>query len=202
VRELRPRLWYWTAPHPEWTPESGGDDGWEREVGSYAYVPPDGGTLVLIDPLVADWDALDRDVEHHGPPHVLITCDGHYRSADEILDRYGGARTWVFAPAVEQTSKGMRVTDSFDLDDELPAGIEAHLTFGDIGEVAYRIPEYEAIVTGDALARAPGQDVRVWLADKERLGAVLDRGVEMLLLTHGEPVLDNGGDALARALEA
>ena len=52
MRELRPRLWHWTAPHPEWTPESGGDDGWEQEVGCYAYVSPDGGTLVLLDPLV------------------------------------------------------------------------------------------------------------------------------------------------------
>jgi hypothetical protein len=201
VRELRPRLWYWTAPHPEWTPESGGDDGWEQEVGCYAYVPPDGGTLVLIDPLVSDWSALDRDVERHGAPHVLITCQWHQRSANEILGRYEGARTWVFAPAVE-ASKGMRVTDGFELDDPLPGGIEASLTFAEIGEVAYRIPEYEAIVTGDALARAPGKDVRVWWADKERLEALRERGVEMVLLTHGEPVLEGGDEALARALEA
>ena len=202
AHQLRLRLWYWTAPHPDWTPEQGGADGWEQEVGSYAYVSPDGGTLVLVDPLVVDWDVLDGDVERHGPPQVLITCQWHSRSANEILDRYEGARTWVFAPAVEETSKAMRVTDTFELDDELPAGVEAHPTFGEINEVAYRIPEYEAIVTGDALARAPGKDVRVWWADKERLEALRERGVEMLLLTHGEPVLEGGGEALTRALEA
>lgn len=200
VRELRPRLWYWTAPHPEWTPDSAGDDGCERDVGSYAYVSPDGSTLVLLDPLVEDWDALDGDVEHHGPPHVLVTCQWHIRSADAILDRYEGARTWVFAPVVDAASKGMRVTDSFELEDELPAGLEAYLTFGEIGEVAYRIPEYGAIVTGDALARAPGKDVRVWWADRERLQALLDRPLEMLLLTHGEPALEGGREALERAL--
>jgi hypothetical protein len=199
-RELRPRLWHWTAPHPDWTPEQGGPEGWEQDVGCYAYVPPDGGTLVLLDPLAPEWDTLDRDVERHGPPHVLITCRWHARSADEILGRYEGARTWVFAPAVEETSKAMRVTDGFEFGDELPGDVEAHLTFAEIGEVAYRIPEYRAIVTGDALARAPGADVRVWWADQERLRAVGEAGVEMLLLTHGEPVLEGGGDALARAL--
>ena len=67
VRELKPRLWYWTARHPEWTPDDGGADGWEPEVGSYAYVPPDASTFVLIDPIVPEddgalWKALDDDV--------------------------------------------------------------------------------------------------------------------------------------------
>ncbi|MEX2211447.1 MAG: hypothetical protein WD689_06760 [Gaiellaceae bacterium] len=206
VRELKPRLWYWTAPHPEWTPDSAGENGWEQEVGCYAYVSADERAPALIDPLVPAegeeefWAALDGDVEHHGPPNVLLTCRWHYRSSDQILDRYEGARTWVYTPAVAETAKSTRVTDSFELDDPLPAGIEAHLTFGETQEVAYRIPEYGAIVTGDVLARAPGKDVRVWWADRERLQALLDRGVELLLLTHGEPVLEGGGDALRRAL--
>ena len=200
--QLRPRLRHWTAPHPEWTPDAGGDDGWEQDVGSYAYVPPDGEELVLFDPLVESWDTLDRDVEQHGPPHVLITCQWHYRSAQQILDRYEGARTWVFAPTVEEVSKHVRVSDAFELDDVLPGGVETHLTFAEIGEVAYRIPEYEAVVTGDALAAPPGKPVRVWWADRDRLRALLDRPVELLLLTHGEPVLVGGGKALARALEA
>jgi glyoxylase-like metal-dependent hydrolase (beta-lactamase superfamily II) len=202
LRELRSRLRHWTAPHPDWTPEQGGDDGWEQEVGCYAYAPPDGGTLVLVDPLVASWDALDGEVEQHGAPHILITCQWHFRSAPQILDRYEGARTWVFAPAVDEVSKQTRVTDAFALGDPLPGGIEAYLVFGEIGEVAYRIPEYEAVVTGDALAAAPAKPVRVWWADRDKLRALLDRPIEMLLLTHGGPVLERGGEALARALEA
>src|SRR5215218_6193203 len=95
IRELRPRLWYWTARHPDWTPEEGGADGWEPDVGCYAYVSPEGDELVLIDPLVPDddmfdgerfWRALYRDVEHHGPPNVLITIYWHARSAPRIID--------------------------------------------------------------------------------------------------------------------
>jgi hypothetical protein len=206
VRELRPRLWYWTAPHPEWTPDSAGENGWEQEVGSYAYISADERTLALIDPLVPAaeedefWRALDRDVEHHGPPHVLITCKWHTRSAQQILDRYEGSRTWVYAPALSEASKGTRVTDSFELDDALPAGIEARLVFDEIHEVAYRLPEYGAVAFGDALAANPGAHVRVWWADREKLQALLDRPLELLLLTHGEPVLEDGGEALARAL--
>src|SRR3712207_7332660 len=49
--------------------------------------------FVLVDPLVpADeaerfWRALDRDVEQHGAPNVLITVSWHTRSAREIHER-------------------------------------------------------------------------------------------------------------------
>jgi hypothetical protein len=208
ARELRPRLWYWTAPHPDWTPEQGGEDGWEQEVGSYAYVSPDGRELLLFDPLVPResedefWRSLDEDVERYGPPQVLITCFWHARSADAISDRYEDARVWSYAPSLAEASKWMRVTDAFEREEALPAGIEASMVARAIGEVTYRLPEYDAVVTGDALAAAPGAPVRVWQADEEAVRALLDRPIEMLLLTHGEPVLEGGGEALARALEA
>lgn len=42
----------------------------------------------------------------------------------------------------------------------------------------------------------------MWWADRDKLRALLERPVAMLLLTHGVPVLGGGGEALARALEA
>ena len=204
VRELRPRLWYWTALHPEWSPES---DGWEQEVGCYAYVASDERTLVLFDPLVPEegedefWRALDTDVEHHGPPNVLTTLFFHARSAAEIAKRYEGTRVWAYEPARDEFAKRAPVTDVFAVGDPLPGGVEALPAGGDAQEVAFRIPEYDAVVVGDALAAAPGAPVRVWVGD-ESLRALLDRPVELLLLTHGEPVLAGGGEALARALEA
>jgi glyoxylase-like metal-dependent hydrolase (beta-lactamase superfamily II) len=206
---LRPRLWYWTARHPDWAPDKGGEDGWEPDVGCYAYVAPDGGTLVLVDPLVpagdedAFWRALDGHVEHHGPPNVLITVFFHARSAQEILDRYARARVWAYAPAREELSKWTRVTDVYELGDPLPAGIEAHPTGGDEHEVAYRLPEYDALVVGDAMIAAPGAAPRVWPQDESvrtALRALRERPVDLLLLTHGAPVLADGGGALARAL--
>ena len=50
MEEVRPGLWHWRAPHPEWTPGDGArPDGWEQDVSCYAYVADD--ALVLIDPL-------------------------------------------------------------------------------------------------------------------------------------------------------
>ena len=37
MEELHPGLWFWTAPHPEWTPSDGGPDGWPPEVSCYAW---------------------------------------------------------------------------------------------------------------------------------------------------------------------
>jgi hypothetical protein len=208
VRELKPRLWYWTSRHPDWTPE----DGWEPEVGSYAYVPPDLSALVLFDPLVpaggedAFWEALDGDVRHHGPPHVLVTVlPWHLRSAQAILDRYEGARLWVHAPVSDELPEPTTATDVFQVGDELPGGIEAHSAGGSEHEIAYRIPERAAVVVGDSLIARPGEPVRVWPDEDSvprALRALLDHPIELLLLTHGEPVLAGGHRALAQALEA
>jgi glyoxylase-like metal-dependent hydrolase (beta-lactamase superfamily II) len=206
MTELRPRLWYWTARHPDWAP----NDGWEPDVGCYAYVAPDGGTLVLVDPLVPDadeeafWRALDLEVEHHGPPNVLVTVFFHARSAQAMLDRYDGARVWAYAPARDELARWTTVTDFYDLGDPLPAGIEAYPVGGDEHEIAYRVPEYDAVIVGDAMIAAPGTAPRVWPEDESvrtALRLLLERPLELLLLTHGAPVPTDGGAALARALQ-
>jgi glyoxylase-like metal-dependent hydrolase (beta-lactamase superfamily II) len=212
VRELRPRLWYWTARHPDWTPEQGGEDGWEPDVGCYAYVTRDGGSLLLLDPLAPDggedverfWRALDSDVEHHGPPHVLVTIYWHARSAAEILDRYDGARVWAHVPAAEEVRKRTPVTDTFVPGDALPGGVQA-FDAGVNMEVAFWLPEPGGVVTGDALIAPPDGPVRVWEGGDETrraLQPLLELPVELVLLTHGEPVLHGGREALAKALEA
>jgi glyoxylase-like metal-dependent hydrolase (beta-lactamase superfamily II) len=211
VRELRPRLWYWTARHPEWTPEEGGDDGWEPDVGCYAYVAPDGDELVLVDPLVPEddtfegerfWRALHRDVEHHGPPNVLITIFWHARSAQRVLDRYEGARVWAFEPYAEEVRRRTRVTDTFAAGDRLPAGVEPH---GVGPEAVFWLPEHRGLIVDDVLIAAPGKPLRVWSGGDEArrlLRPLLDLPIELVLLTHGPPVLENGREALARALAA
>src|SRR5438034_885756 len=45
MRELRPGLWHWEAPHPEWRPT----EPWSENVSSYAI--DDGERLLLFDPL-------------------------------------------------------------------------------------------------------------------------------------------------------
>src|SRR5215210_2243898 len=85
VEELRPGLWTWTAPHPDWTPEEAGPEGWDRDVRSAALVS--GGELVVLDPMempeqVAEL-ARDRAVS------VVLTCAWHRRSAGEYVERFG-----------------------------------------------------------------------------------------------------------------
>ena len=83
VDELGSGVWWWTASHPDWTPEDlEGGAGWEQVVSSFALAA--GGDLVLFDPLVDDWDALDRLVAVHGPPAIMITILWHVRSSQRV----------------------------------------------------------------------------------------------------------------------
>ena len=215
VEELRPRLWRWSSAHPEWTPE----EDWEQEVSSYALVEDD--TLVLIDPLVpttekgADeeerfWRALDDDVHHHGPPHVLLTVFWHARSTQTILDRYEGSR--AFAPAAWPDEAHERVPSAelYELGATLPGDIQAKGT-EHRGEALLWLPSHGALAAGDILLGTPEGGARVcpdsWLrpgvtGEQIRAGLrpLLELPIELLLLTHGEPVLDDARAALERAL--
>jgi hypothetical protein len=214
VTELVPGLWRWTATHPEWTEEEGGPDGWEPEVASYALVARD--TLVLIDPLVpADdeerfWRALDDDVEHHGPPQIVLTVFYHARSAPTILDRYPGAAVWAPAAAETQARERVNVAHVYGNGDRLPGGIEGRTT-EHWAEVLLWIPAYNALAAGDLLAETADGGVRVvadtWLRPgateatiRDEMRPLLDLPVELLLLTHGAPVFDDARAKLAAAL--
>ena len=165
---------------------------------------------MLFDPLVRDeeaWAALDERVAQHGPPHVLITLMWHVRSAPEIVERYPGTRVWAHRrePWIEGTRERVRVTDEFSLGDPLPAGIETH----EPREVVYWIPEHRALVAGDVLLtdRAGGVRLTPWLGEqpaeelREKVRALLELPIELVLLTHGGAVED-GRAALERALHA
>jgi len=173
--------------------------------------------IVLIDPLVpADeaarlWDALDRDLERAGKPlHVLVTVFWHVRSTPEIVERRA-ARVW--APTRGRAAIERRagtVTDSFRPGDALPARIEAFPT-GRATEVVFWLPEQRALVPGDVILGAEGGGLRLcpesWLPSgvghdrvSEALRPLLDLPIERVLVSHGEPVLARGRDALAAAL--
>ena len=197
VQELRPGLWRWTASHPEWDHA----EHWGPEVGSvYAELP---GGVVVVDPIVpADdeerfWSALDRDVERAGRPlHVLLTVHWHERSVAEILDRYDAT---LWRPEVEAP---------------LPTGVRAELVKGsDWVEALFLLEPHRALVAGDLLVGANGgvelpvdwfpKDEREWA--RTELRAELRRRleplpIELVLVSHGEPVLENGAAALAAAL--
>jgi glyoxylase-like metal-dependent hydrolase (beta-lactamase superfamily II) len=205
VRQIASGLWRWTADHPEW----------KAEVGSL-YVEA-ANAVVLIDPLVPGdererfWDALDRDVRRANVPvHVLVTVYWHTRSARDIAERYD-ARVWAASrarAAVER--RAGRVTDVYRPGEPLPAGIEAFPT-ARAGEVVFWLPAHGALVSGDTLLGDGAGGVRMcpesWLPDGKghrelsaALQPLLDLPVRRVLVSHGEPVLEGGAEALARAL--
>jgi glyoxylase-like metal-dependent hydrolase (beta-lactamase superfamily II) len=195
VQEIAPGLWWWTAPHPDWTPEDLEDGvGWERIVSSYALLADD--AAVLFDPLIRDWDMLDRMVEEHGPPAILITILWHVRSSQQILDRYDGASLWAHEPAAEWIGERTRYTNTFNVGDELPGGVES-VHMRRIEEVAYWLPGEHTVVVGDTILRhddraelCPPTWVRkseTFDAAEEAVRQLMARAPKRLLLTHGGP---------------
>jgi glyoxylase-like metal-dependent hydrolase (beta-lactamase superfamily II) len=214
VEELRPGLWRWTATHPEWTEEEGGEEGWQPEVSSFAVHEP--GELVLVDPLVPGdeeerfWRALDDDVARHGTPAVVLTVFWHTRSAQAILDRYPGAEVWAPAAAEDQARERVEVAHLYGDGDPLPAGIEARATEFR-AEALLWLERHRALVAGDILLGTEEGGVRVcpdsWLRPgvtpeqlRSGLRPLLDLPVELILLAHGRPVSTDAHGQLERAL--
>jgi hypothetical protein len=120
----------------------------------------------------------------------------HERSAEAVLERYG-ATLW----RPEQPT-------------ELPGGVEALLVHGsDWVEAMFYLEPWRALVIGDLLIGRAGEILvpvdwfpteeqdwaRVDLKQRVR-DAIGDRDVELVLVSHGEPVLADGRIALERAL--
>jgi glyoxylase-like metal-dependent hydrolase (beta-lactamase superfamily II) len=209
VRELAPGLWLWTALHPDWTPE----EDWEQEVGCVYLETP--GHVLLFDPLIPGelesratfLSNLDDDVRGKGKPvSILLTVFWHERSSGELARRYG-ASVWARAGATHRIEAP--VSNEFVPGDVLPGGvigIDGQRGF----ETIYWLPEERALVPGDSLLGDGNGGVRVppeaWLRDttprdfRRSLRGLLDLPVEMVLLSHGEPVLKNENAALERAL--
>ena len=228
--EIRPGLWRWTAPHPEWGPEKRRPGGWGEMVGCLYYEPPGGDATVLIDPLApsagtpdADrfWSALDRDVARAGRlVAILLGNHFHQRSAQEVADRYRdgpGAAIWGHAETLHRVT--CKIDRPFRPGDPLPGGVAALGIEGlEEPEVALFLPAHRALAIADAVLGAGGGRVRVaprsWAPAgdpgaerydtlfRPSLRRLLDLAPELLLVSHGEPALRDGSRALAEALDA
>jgi hypothetical protein len=200
LRELHPGLWRWTAPHPGWSPnakpESPSD--WPEYVGCVLWDAPD--ATVLIDPLLPAGDdrllgELDAHVRRRDlPVAILTTIKFHRRSRDQLAKRYSA-----------RTSRARHA---------LPAAVEAWPIRG-AGETMFWLSEHRALVAGDRLMGTPDGGLRLcpqsWLGYlpsrisitdlAARLRPLLRLPVESVLVSHGEPVLAGGHQALRRALD-
>jgi hypothetical protein len=134
---------------------------------------------------------------------VLITVYWHGRSTRDLSAK----RVWASTrSATPLRNRGIGVTDVFRAGDELPAGIRAFQTARS-AEVMYWLPDQRALVVGDMLLGSP---LRLcperWLGKQTHddlrasLRPVLELPLERVLVSHGEPVLEDGGTALAALL--
>jgi hypothetical protein len=190
VRPLAEGLWRWTAPHPnaadwpDWGPPA------PSEVGCVYYEAPD--AVVLIDPLVPAGEEedflayLDRDVERLGlPVSILLTAAWHERSAASLRERYRA-------------------------DDRVPESVEVYPVEGAPEEqVAYFIRPHRALVVAEifagdgrgGLALVPSPAIADRAALDGSLRAIAELPVELVLVSHGEPVLHDGRRAIELAIQ-
>jgi hypothetical protein len=220
VRELRPGLWHWKAPHPEWQPSQP----WDQRVSSYAI--DDGQRLVLFDPLAvpAELEARAGDRE----PVIVLTAPWHERDAESLVQRLG-APVYTAAPDSAQDlmdkygltreqagdgspdivwllKEGKGEAHLFSAGDRLPMGYDVFAGRAQ-NDVLLWIEEHRALVVGDSLGDF-GEGLAInqkWLREGvtreqvvEHLRPLLERPVELVLASHGGPF---DRDALERALD-
>jgi glyoxylase-like metal-dependent hydrolase (beta-lactamase superfamily II) len=197
VREVRTGLWYWEAPHPDWTPGNPEDQG--EKVSSYAV--DDGERLLLLDPLALPPElaelAADRETA------IVLTCPWHERDARSLVERLDVP---VFVPPPEEFNDDVawlrgdleRLEQEgrvFRAGDRLPVGVEA-FPGKKACDLVLWIESRRALAVGDTLIdRGNGIEIPVdWLSEGvtrdqvvEKLRPLLALPVELVLPTHGPP---------------
>jgi glyoxylase-like metal-dependent hydrolase (beta-lactamase superfamily II) len=219
VRELRPGLWHWEAPHPDWRPT----EPWSENVSSYAI--DDGKRLLLFDPLAVPSEIEERAAGRETA--IVLTAPWHERDAERLVERLGVPVYTPLPATAEYLMKkyGLSAEQAGDGSPDvvwlLKEGIgEAHLyAAGDRLDVRVEafpgqkpndmvlwLESRRAVVAGDTLVdfgngleinpRWLREDV-TWEQVAEGLRPLLDLPVEHVLATHGGP-FDKA--ALERAL--
>jgi glyoxylase-like metal-dependent hydrolase (beta-lactamase superfamily II) len=221
VRELRPGLWHWEAPHPQWE----ATEPWSENVSSYAI--DDEERLLLFDPLAVPSELVDlaggRDTA------IVLTAPWHERDAQSLVERLGVA---VYTPlpdtaqdlmdtygvTAEQAGDGspdlvwlLREKKGearpYSPGDRLPFGADV-LAGHKKNDTVLWVESQRAVISGDTLGDF-GRGLEInqgWLrpgVTRETIAAglrsLLELPVEHVLATHGGPT-DRA--ALERALSA
>jgi glyoxylase-like metal-dependent hydrolase (beta-lactamase superfamily II) len=209
VRELRPGLWHWQAPHPGWRP----GEPWDQNVSSYAI--DDGERLLLFDPLgvPSELEALAAERE----TAIVLTAPWHERDSQRLVERLGAP---VFTPppdtaqylmetyglTAEQAGdgspdivwllkEGLGEAHLYTAGDRLPFGADV-LAGHKPNDTVLWIESQGAVISGDTLVDF-GQGLEInerWLPPgvtrdeiAERLRPLLALPVEHVLATHGDP---------------
>ena len=219
MHELRPGLWHWQAPHPEWR----SSEPWDQNVSSYAI--DDGERLLLIDPLNVPSELVDLAADRETA--IVLTAPWHERDSESLVKQLGAP---VYTPlpdsaqflmdtyglSAEQAGEGSpdvvwllreRKGEArpYTAGDQLPFGAEVfpgHKT----NDTVHWVESKRAVISGDTLVDF-GEGLEInerWLRPgvtreeiAQGLRPLLELPVEHVLATHGGP-FDRA--ALERAL--
>jgi len=187
MHELRPGIWHWQSPHPDWNEEQW----WPELVSSYAIELRD--DFLLFDPLSVPDELHDRATA------VVLTAPYHERDARRLglpvhtppADTW---QDWVEKFGVDPDR--VRGMESEDLagPGAWPFGVHAYPGRED-NDLVLWLASINAIVTGDSLSDF-GDGLDIQLGGRKhvtrddvvrRLRPVLDLPVELVLPAHGEP---------------
>jgi hypothetical protein len=199
VHEVRPGVWHWQSPHPDWDAQQG----WPEAVSSYGI--EHGDDFLLFDPLAVP-DELRRRATA-----VVLTAPYHERDARALglpvhtppADTW---EDWVEKFGVDPDDvRGMESEDlawlragegegHFHGPGAWPFDIRAYAGRED-NDLVLSLPWINAIVTGDSLSDFGG-GLEVQLGGRknvtredvvQRLRPLLDLPIELVLPAHGEP---------------
>jgi glyoxylase-like metal-dependent hydrolase (beta-lactamase superfamily II) len=204
--EIIEGLWRFEALLPDWTEHEGGEDGWEQSVAWWAVVAPGG--LVLIDPLIEDWHALDAlAADASGCAGVVRTCYWHQRSVADVVRRYD-VPVWARRDSDGHVRHAIDrpISDSEEIFDRMQI-----IDVERADEVALWLPQQRALVFGDAMIRTRAGELRVcpesWTQPeggpsrlRSLLADLMRFPVEHVLVSHGPLVLGGGIASLRRAI--
>ena len=219
MRELRPGLWHWQAPHPDWRPS----EPWDKNVSSYAI--DDGERLLLFDPLSVPREIEARAAERETA--IVLTAPWHERDAQGLVERLGVP---VYTPLPDSAqylmdTYGLTAEQAGDGSPDVvwllreqkgearPYSSGDRLPFGDDvfpghkpNDTVHWVESWQAVISGDTLVDF-GRGLEInerWLrpgVTREAIAAglrpLLALPVEHVLATHGAPT-DRA--ALERAL--
>jgi glyoxylase-like metal-dependent hydrolase (beta-lactamase superfamily II) len=221
VRELRPGLWHWEAPHPQWE----ATEPWSENVSSYAI--DDEERLLLFDPLAVPSELVDLATGRDAA--IVLTAPWHERDAQSLVERLDVP---VYTPlpdtaqdlmdmygvTAEQAGDGspdlvwlLREKKGearlYSPGDRLPFGAEVFAGHKKNDTVLW-VESQRAVISGDTLGDF-GRGLEInesWLrpgVTREEIATglrpLLELPVEHVLATHGGPT-DRA--ALERALSA
>ena len=209
MQELKPGVWHWQAPHPDWNDE----EWWPELVSSYALAVGD--DLLLADPLAVPDELRERATA------VLLTAPYHERDARKLglpihtppADTW---QDWVEKFGIDpEKVRGMESEDlawlragegegRFHAPGEWPFGITAYAG-RESNDLILWVSSARALVCGDTISDF-GNGMHIALGGrkhltveqiKDRLQPLLDLPVELVLPAHGKP---GGREQLEQAL--